>query len=96
MILELDTEGPPCTVSAENHRHPPSPPSPSAGRYLLLNAVANQLRYPNSHTHYFSCCLLALFSETNTEAIQEQITRQVHSMLPWRPCTTPVCAVLSW
>ena len=53
------------------------------GRYLLLNAVANQLRYPNSHTHYFSCCLLALFSETNTEAIQEQITRQVPSVLPW-------------
>ncbi|XP_077972852.1 CCR4-NOT transcription complex subunit 1-like [Styela clava] len=45
------------------------------GRYLFLNAIANQLRYPNSHTHYFSCTLLYLFAEANQEAIQEQITR---------------------
>lgn len=45
------------------------------GRYLFLNAIVNQLRYPNSHTHYFSCTLLHLFAEANTEAIQEQITR---------------------
>ncbi|XP_071824170.1 CCR4-NOT transcription complex subunit 1-like isoform X2 [Apostichopus japonicus] len=45
------------------------------GRYIFLNAIANQLRYPNSHTHYFSCTLLYLFAEANTEAIQEQITR---------------------
>ncbi|OBS75236.1 hypothetical protein A6R68_14233 [Neotoma lepida] len=44
-------------------------------RYLFLNAIANQLRYPNSHTHYFSCTMLYLFAEANTEAIQEQITR---------------------
>merc|ERR1712181_124988 len=45
------------------------------GRDLFLNCITNQLRYPNSHTHYFSCCLLYLFAEANTEAIQEQITR---------------------
>lgn len=45
------------------------------GRYLFLNALANQLRYPNSHTHYFSCALLHLFAEVNKEAVQEQITR---------------------
>ncbi|XP_037941750.1 CCR4-NOT transcription complex subunit 1 isoform X3 [Teleopsis dalmanni] len=45
------------------------------GRYLFLNAIANQLRYPNSHTHYFSCAVLHLFAEANTEVIQEQITR---------------------
>lgn len=45
------------------------------GRYLFLNAIANQLRYPNSHTHYFSCAILYLFVEANSEAIQEQITR---------------------
>ena len=45
------------------------------GRYLFLNAIANQLRYPNSHTHYFSCTLLYLFAEANLEATQEQITR---------------------
>ncbi|KAJ3299964.1 hypothetical protein HK104_005661 [Borealophlyctis nickersoniae] len=45
------------------------------GRYLFLSAIANQLRYPNSHTHYFSCVLLYLFAEANQEVIQEQITR---------------------
>jgi CCR4-NOT transcription complex subunit 1 len=45
------------------------------GRHLFINAVVNQLRYPNSHTHYFGCALLNLFSEANSEAIQEQIAR---------------------
>ncbi|KAJ3175056.1 hypothetical protein HDU87_006452 [Geranomyces variabilis] len=45
------------------------------GRYLLFSAIANQLRYPNSHTHYFSCVLLYLFAEATQEVIQEQITR---------------------
>merc|ERR1711934_190198 len=45
------------------------------GRYILLNAIANQLRYPNSHTHYFSCVLLFLFAESNVEIVKEQITR---------------------
>ncbi|KAF5180416.1 Ccr4-not transcription complex subunit [Thalictrum thalictroides] len=46
------------------------------GRYLFLNAVANQLRYPNNHTHYFSFVLLYLFAEADKETIiQEQITR---------------------
>lgn len=35
------------------------------GRYLFLNAIANQLRYPNTHTHYFSFILLHLFAESN-------------------------------
>lgn len=35
------------------------------GRYLFLNAIANQLRYPNTHTHYFSVILLYLFSDAN-------------------------------
>ncbi|ONL92556.1 transcription regulator [Zea mays] len=45
------------------------------GRYLLLNAIANQLRYPNSHTHYYSFITLYLFSEATQEITQEQITR---------------------
>eukprot|EP01012_Entosiphon_sulcatum_P039609 TRINITY_DN5237_c0_g1_i1.p1 TRINITY_DN5237_c0_g1~~TRINITY_DN5237_c0_g1_i1.p1 ORF type:complete len:2313 (-),score=417.20 TRINITY_DN5237_c0_g1_i1:44-6982(-) len=47
------------------------------GRYLLLNALANHLRYPNNHTHYFSCVVLHLFAEAKgpQEIIQEQITR---------------------
>ena len=45
------------------------------GRYLFLNAIANQLRFPNSHTHYFSCVLLYLLAEAGSEVVQEQITR---------------------
>jgi CCR4-NOT transcription complex subunit 1 len=45
------------------------------GRYLFVNAIANQLRYPNCHTHYFSCVLLYLFAEAGSEVVQEQITR---------------------
>ncbi|KMZ62601.1 hypothetical protein ZOSMA_450G00130 [Zostera marina] len=44
------------------------------GRYTFLNAVANQLRYPNNHTHYFSFVLLYFFVEAKQEIIQEQIT----------------------
>ncbi|KAK1304862.1 hypothetical protein QJS10_CPB11g00341 [Acorus calamus] len=59
------------------------------GRYLFLNAAANQLRYPNSHTHYYSFLLLHLFLEANQEIIQEQITRVLlervvgHRPQPW-------------
>ncbi|KAJ4706645.1 putative Ccr4-not transcription complex [Melia azedarach] len=35
------------------------------GRYFFLNAIANQLRYPNKHTHFFSFVLLYLFNEAN-------------------------------
>ena len=34
------------------------------GRYHLLNAVTNHLRFPNVHTHYFSSLMLALFSNS--------------------------------
>ncbi|ORY06821.1 Not1-domain-containing protein [Basidiobolus meristosporus CBS 931.73] len=47
----------------------------SEGRYLFLSAIANQLRYPNNHTHYFSCVLLYLFAEGSQESIKEQVTR---------------------
>ncbi|GAY41902.1 hypothetical protein CUMW_062890 [Citrus unshiu] len=59
------------------------------GRYLFLNAAANQLRYPNNHTHYFSFVLLYLYAEANQEIIQEQITRVLFERLivnrphPW-------------
>jgi CCR4-NOT transcription complex subunit 1 len=59
------------------------------GRYFLFNAITNQLRYPNNHTHYFSCVLLFLFAESHEEIVQEQITRVlverliVHRPHPW-------------
>lgn len=49
--------------------------SPAEGRYLVINALTNHLRYPNAHTHYFSCTVLSLFADTKDERIQEQITR---------------------
>eukprot|EP00116_Pleurobrachia_bachei_P000888 sb/3461150/ len=59
------------------------------GRYLFLNAICNQLRYPNTHTHYFSCTLLHLFAEGNSDKLREQITRILlerlcaHRPHPW-------------
>jgi len=59
------------------------------GRYTCLNAIANQLRYPSSHTHYYSCVMLFLFSETKNVAVKEQVTRVllerliVHRPHPW-------------
>jgi CCR4-NOT transcription complex subunit 1 len=44
-------------------------------RYVCLNTIANQLRYPSSHTHYFSCVMLYLFSDTTNLAVKEQVTR---------------------
>lgn len=44
-------------------------------RYTCLNAISNQLRFPSSHTHYFSCVMLFLFSESKSLAVKEQVTR---------------------
>ncbi|KAG4304332.1 hypothetical protein PORY_002307 [Pneumocystis oryctolagi] len=47
------------------------------GRYYFLEAITNQLRYPNSHTYYFSSVLLCLFENSTDEnnIMKEQITR---------------------
>ncbi|KAK2750994.1 hypothetical protein FQN57_000069 [Myotisia sp. PD_48] len=62
-------------------------------RYYLLSTIINQLRYPNSHTHYFSFTVLHLFGTEHTEQqgtdIREQIIRVllerliVHRPHPW-------------
>ena len=63
------------------------------GRYQLINAIANQLRYPNSHTHFFCYAMLHLFGmdhidQQDTE-IRQQIVRVilerliVHRPHPW-------------
>lgn len=59
----------------------------------LISAIANQLRWPNAHTHYFSYVLLHLFGspsqEENALEMQEVITRVllerllVHRPHPW-------------
>ncbi|SCP04373.1 CCR4-NOT transcription complex subunit 1, putative [Plasmodium ovale] len=59
------------------------------GRYYLLSGIANHLRYPNVHTHYFSCLLLWLFNISKMELVKEQITGIllerliVHRPHPW-------------
>ncbi|KAJ9563300.1 hypothetical protein OSB04_008460 [Centaurea solstitialis] len=66
----------------------------SEGRYVFFNAVANQLRYPNNHTHYFSFVMLYFFTELNQEPIQEVITRVLLERLmtkrphPWGALVT--------
>jgi CCR4-NOT transcription complex subunit 1 len=62
-------------------------------RFHLISAIANQLRWPNAHTHYFSYALLHLFGPPDNDAqgleVQETITRVllerllVHRPHPW-------------
>ena len=58
-------------------------------RYYVINAIANQLRYPNNHTHHFSMILLYLFLHAHSPLVMEQITRVllerliVHRPHPW-------------
>jgi CCR4-NOT transcription complex subunit 1 len=62
------------------------------GRYLFLNSLTNQLRYPNNHTHFFSWIILYLFSEvhidnnSSNQDLQEQITRVLlERLIVFRP-----------
>jgi len=63
----------------------------SEGRYYLVNACANQLRFPNSHTWFFSTLLLHVFMHRSPlqEMIQEVVTRVLAERLiitrphPW-------------
>lgn len=62
-------------------------------RFYFLSSIANQLRYPNSHTQYFSFALLHLFgsdmANQQESEVREQITRVllerliVHRPHPW-------------
>lgn len=62
-------------------------------RYLLINAVVDHLRYPNSHTYFFSMTLVHLFASQD-ENIKELITRILLERLivnrphPWGLLTT--------
>ncbi|KAK4047791.1 CCR4-NOT core subunit cdc39 [Microbotryomycetes sp. JL201] len=44
-------------------------------RYYLVCATANQLRYPNAHTWWFSEFLLNIFSEAGQDGLRESIVR---------------------
>ena len=45
------------------------------GRYISLNAIANQIRYPSSHTLYYSCVMLSFVREAKDEGVKEQVKR---------------------
>lgn len=42
----------------------------SEGRYHFVNAMVNHLRFPNSHTHFFSCMLLILFQDSKSDLVR--------------------------
>ena len=62
-------------------------------RFFFLSAIVDQLRFPNSHTHYFSYALLHLFgsdlADQQESDVRQQITRVllerliVHRPHPW-------------
>ena len=48
---------------------------PPEGRHYVINGIANHLRYPNSHTFFFSNLILKLFLEAEEDFCKEQIIR---------------------
>ncbi|KAK4521394.1 chaperone ATPase hsp78 [Mucor velutinosus] len=65
----------------------------SKDRYLVINAIVDHLRYPNTHTYFFSMTLLHLFA-SQSEPIKELVTRVLLERLivnrphPWGLLTT--------
>ena len=50
-------------------------------RYYFLGAIVNQLRYPNSHTHYFSYALLHLFGSDLNDQEESDVRQQIARIL---------------
>lgn len=46
-------------------------------RYQFLNAVANHIRYPNTHTNYFSKALLHIFGTERVDQQDSEIRQQI-------------------
>ncbi|KAI8642573.1 CCR4-Not complex component, Not1-domain-containing protein [Parasitella parasitica] len=65
----------------------------SQNRYLVINAIVDHLRYPNTHTYFFSMTILHLFA-SQSESIKELVTRVLLERLivnrphPWGLLTT--------
>ncbi|KAL5529441.1 hypothetical protein ACEPAG_5426 [Sanghuangporus baumii] len=59
------------------------------GQHHLVESMALHLRYPNAHTHWFSCLLLYLFEHAKDDRFREIMTRVllerfiVHRPHPW-------------
>ena len=50
---------------------------PPEGVYGLFSAMANQLRYPCSHTHFFAAATLALFEECPPDRPAREVATRV-------------------
>ena len=71
------------------------------GRYLVINAAANQLRYPNSHTHYFSWTLLLLFHQAKRVGPCSAVlafleAARLHAACESWPCLWSLAGAGSW
>lgn len=47
------------------------------GRYQLLNAIADQIRYPNTHTDYFCKLMLHFWGSGNLDPHQQELREQI-------------------
>jgi len=50
-------------------------------RYYFIIAIVNQLRYPNSHTYYFSQALLDLFGTDQNDHEEAEVRQQITRVL---------------
>ncbi|CAG8961261.1 hypothetical protein HYFRA_00013317 [Hymenoscyphus fraxineus] len=50
-------------------------------RYYLLSSIADQLRFPNTHTHYFSQALLEVFGNDMNDQEESDIRQQITRVL---------------
>lgn len=58
----------------------------SEGHYRIFSAMVNNLRYPNSHTYYFSNCLLYIFASSESDQLKERVTRVLlERLIAYRP-----------
>ncbi|RFU35374.1 hypothetical protein B7463_g978, partial [Scytalidium lignicola] len=50
-------------------------------RYHFLSSIVNQLRFPNTHTHYFSQALLEVFGHDQNDQEESDIRQQITRIL---------------
>lgn len=50
-------------------------------RYFFIQSIVDQLRFPNTHTHYFSQTLLEIFGSDNVDPEESDIRQQITRIL---------------
>lgn len=51
------------------------------GRYYFISGIVDQLRYPNSHTHYFGQAIFHFFRDGQTDSVSTEIKMQIIRVL---------------